>query len=75
MADVTLAVGVPEEDVLVKLDGAGYNRDVEVPEEDVDVNQIARFVTEPREGMKEKYFEKHAAVRQRSRRWPQECHP
>jgi len=32
-------MGVPEEDILVKLDGAGYNRDVGVPEEDVDVNR------------------------------------
>ena len=39
VADVTLDGGVPEEDVLLKQDGAGCNRDVGVPEEDVYVNQ------------------------------------
>ena len=31
MADVSLDGGVPEEDVIVKQVGAGYNRDVGVP--------------------------------------------
>ena len=33
-------MGVPEEDVLVKQDGAGCNRDVGVTEEDVHVNPV-----------------------------------
>jgi len=40
VAVVTLAGGVPEEDVLVKQDGAGCNRDVGVTEEDVHVNPV-----------------------------------
>ena len=39
MAVVTLSVGVTEEDVLVKQDGARCNGDVGFPEEDVYVIQ------------------------------------
>jgi len=35
VAVVTLAVGVPEEYVIGKQDGAGCNRDVGLPEEEV----------------------------------------
>ena len=42
------------EDVVVKQDDAGCNRDVGVPEEDVFGNQHGKFVTEHRDCLSKK---------------------
>ena len=73
--DVTLAEGVPEEDVVGKQDGARSNRDVGVPEEEVVGKQEGARSTEPTEGLRKTWVEKNGAVRIGSRRWPQECQP
>jgi hypothetical protein len=49
VAVVTLAVGVPEEEVVVKQDGAGCNRDVGVLRKTCLEITIAQVVTEPRD--------------------------
>ena len=57
MAVLTLAVEVPEEDVVGKQDGVGCNPDVGVPEEEILENKMARHITEPTEGLRKTWFE------------------
>jgi len=72
--DVTLTVGVPEEDVVVKQDGAVCNRDVGVPEEEVFGKQYGAGCNRVYGGSEEYEVGKQdGAVRIRSRRWPLEC--
>ena len=57
MAVITLGLGVPDEDVVVKQDIVGCNRDVEVAEEEILGKKMARDLTETMEGLMKTWFE------------------
>ena len=61
MAVETLAVGVPEEDLVGKQDGECCKRDVRVPEEEVLGKQDARVITEPTDGLRKTSLENKMA--------------
>jgi len=58
---VNLAVGVPDENLFRKQDGAGCNVDVGVSEEKWLENKMARDVAEPTESLTKTWFENKIA--------------
>jgi len=75
LAVATLAVGVPQEDVVGKQDGAGCNRDVGMPDEIVVGKQDGAGSIREYGGSEEDVVGKEDGAVIGSRMWPQECQP
>ena len=75
MAVATLAVGVSQEDVVRKQDGAGCNRKVSMPEEIVVRKQDGAGSIREYGGSEEDVVRKEDGAVIGSRMWPQECQP